>query len=45
MISKIWSKLDTNTRLAVGCIALYLSLYGVVDVANFIGRMIALALM
>lgn len=31
---KVWDKLDITTKLSIGCIALYLSLYIVVDAAE-----------
>ena len=44
LVSKLWNRLDKTTKLAIGCICLYLSLYVVVDSAEAIARLIVMIL-
>lgn len=41
---KLWSKLDSTTKLAIGVFCLYLLLYVVVDIAEAIARVIVMIL-
>lgn len=37
---RVWNRLDNNTKLALGCMALYLSLYIVVDAAEALAALL-----
>lgn len=37
---RVWDRLDNTTKLSLGCIALYLSLYTVVDAAEALAALL-----